>query len=170
MAEDNENPWVIENRRGTKVRAYRAASPSSSFANNNINNTNSMTMTNDDLDKIMAVSLKNSPSKTENKKIKNLINNVKERMATLETQYDDTKSVMTEMKELLLEQQKHIRMLQTKEAERQIIQSYMNGNDNNSNNSNINKKQNKSGNCNDNSTANINIQVQKKRRRQSKYN
>ena len=170
MAEDNENPWVIENRRGTKVRAYRAASPSSSFANNN-NNTNSMTMTNDDLDKIMAVSLKNSPSKTENKKIKNLINNVKERMATLETQYDDTKSVMTEMKELLLEQQKHIRMLQTKEAERQIIQSYMNGNDNNSNNSNINKKQNKSGNCNDNSTANINIQVQKKkRRRQSKYN
>lgn len=134
------NPWIIENKRGVKMRAYRASSPPTASFRNSDNSTT------EDLNEIMAVSLKNSPSKTENKKIKHLISNVRERMSTLEKQYDNTKNVMAEMKQLLLEQQEHIRMLQTKEAERQIIQSYMdnNTNNNNSNNSGANSNNNSS--------------------------
>ena len=116
--DSQNNPWIIENRSGVALRAYRAG-PSSG------------TTTTDELDKIMEVSLKNSPSKSENKEIKSLIGSVRERMDTLQVQYEDTRSVMGEMKELLLEQQEHIRKLQTKDAERQLVDSYVNENNQN---------------------------------------
>lgn len=113
--DSESNPWIIENRSRVALRAYRAASSAG-------------TTTADELDKIMEVSLKNSPSKSENKEIRNLIGSVRERMDTLQVQYEDTRSVMAEMKGLLLEQQEHIRKLQTKEAERQIVDSDVNEN------------------------------------------
>ena len=113
--DSESNPWIIENRSRVALRAYRAASSAGTTAA-------------DELDKIMEVSLKNSPSKSENREIRNLIGSVRERMDTLQVQYEDTRSVMAEMKGLLLEQQEHIRKLQTKEAERQIIDSDENEN------------------------------------------
>ena len=116
--DSQNNPWIIENRSGVALRAYRAGPSSGTTAT-------------DELDKIMEVSLKNSPSKSENKEIKSLIGSVRERMDTLQVQYEDTRSVMAEMKELLLEQQEHIRKLQTKDAERQLVDSYVNENNRN---------------------------------------
>ena len=116
--DSQNNPWIIENRSRVALRAYRAASSPGMAATN-------------ELDKIMEVSLKNSPSKSENKEIKSLIGSVRQRMDTLQVQYEDTRSVMGEMKELLLEQQEHIRKLQTKDAERQIVDSYVNENNHN---------------------------------------
>ena len=69
--DSQNNPWIIENRSGVALRAYRAGPSSGTTAT-------------DELDKIMEVSLKNSPSKSENKEIKSLIGSVRERMDTLQ--------------------------------------------------------------------------------------
>lgn len=98
--------WVVENSRSMSTKAYSSAA--------------SPTTASDELEVLETYVTMHSPTKGEHRKIKQVVNDVREKMSALEGKYDETKRLLTEMREVMVEQQQHIRTLQKQEALRQI--------------------------------------------------
>ena len=75
---------------------------------------------NDELEVLETYVTMHSPTKDEHRKIKQVVDDVRGKMSNLEEKYDETKLLLVEMRQVMVEQQQHIRTLQKQEALRQV--------------------------------------------------